>query len=401
MMRPSSILTPVDRLQKQLSRHCFWDEVEQRLYVDARRLFPKVGVLCLIGWDQMMMDNQPIPDYPSFLKPMHWPKQGDFNEWHRQIPRWVLESCALFPSHQLTLLHYAGKYPQVLELLDHAPMLAWRLVTAGLKEPEVVALLAGKRSQIAASVGWPGKADTVKFLTNLRLRWVDQEIAEQVETCLLDEDRLAALQDLPRINSMALSLASRFPELIGSTLHRALAQLPCRPMQCKRMVALLSDAYRLAEFLALPPSEVERIGQCRFLVEVSHIYRQWMQLAVSAYAEIDADLSVFQAQLGPEPKRLTQVQEGLALVELTEYAWMTDFNLHQVAHHRHQLLAWKDEEGVWGALVDVTLPTSPTNAPTTEDAPTALIRGEENSLAGPKQLATLHLWQAQQLKQTD
>ena len=261
MMKSPVLFTAADRMQQQLAKHCYWDEFEQVLYIDARKLFPKEGVVTILGWDNMMMNALPVPVYPAYFKIMSWSKHPQYADWRKQIPQWVQESCALFPTHQMTLLHYAGKYPQVLELLDHAPMLAWRLVKSSLQEPEIVALLSGKRTDIAKTVGWPGKAETVKFLTNLRLRLVNKEIAEQIETCLLDDQRLTALQNLPRINSMALSLAARFPELIGSKLHHALAQLPCRPMQCQSMIALLEDAYRVAECLGLGEQTVCAEGQ--------------------------------------------------------------------------------------------------------------------------------------------
>lgn len=408
MMKPSpAILTPAEKLQRQLPKHCFWDEVEQELYIDARRFFAKVGVVQVLGWDNMMLNAQPIPAYPIDFKVMNWPRQGAFVDWLKQIPQWVKESCGLFPSHQLKLLHYAGKYPQVLELLDHAPMLAWQLIKADLAEPEIVALLGGKRTQIAKSVGWPGKADTVKFLTNLRLRWVDQHIAQQVDLCLLDEQRLTALQDLPRINSMALSLAARFPELIGSQLHHALAKLPCRPMQCQSMVALLEDAYALAEYQQRPAMEVKKIGECRYLVEVTQLYQNWMDSHLKAeklhefaskYDNLDDKCSL---NLTEQPRLLTTEQEWLALSARQQHAWFIDFAVHQADANKN-LFAWQDEEGVWGALLEVKLPETPKALPALKQTHhLQKMRGLDNCLAGAKQLSFLHLWQAQQLKQTD
>jgi len=390
-----AILTPVDRIQQHLPKHCFWDDVEQLLYIDARKIFPKAGVVTIIGWDNMMLNAEPVPKYPSYFKIMLWPKQAQFADWIKQIPKWVQESCALFPSHQMTLLHYAGKYPQILELLDHAPMLAWRLVTSGLEEPEIVALMSGKRTQIAKSVGWPGKADTIKFLTNLRLRWVDQHIAEQIEVCLLDEERLSALQNLPRINSMALTLAARFPELIGSKLHHALAQLPCRPMQCQSMVALLEDAYRLAEYLKLPEAEIGKIGLCRYLVEVSELYQQWM-----AEQQTGCDVSEFESRLTGEPRLISSEQEWLCLSVLQQHAWYVDYEQHQ--QDTKHLYVWKDEKGVWAALIHTHLPDKQAEAKKMDKMHgIEKVRGLENCLAGAKQFSTLHLWQAQQFKQTD
>jgi len=391
------LVTPADRLQQQLAKHCFWDEVEQELYIDARKLFPKLGVVTILGWDNMVMNALPIPVYPPFFKLMGWANQSYFYDWRKQIPKWVQESCALFPSHQMTLLHYAGKYPQVLELLDHAPMMAWRLVTSGLEEPEVVALLSGKRTQIAATIGWPEKSETVKFLTNLRLRWVNKEIAEQVETCLLDEQRLTALQNLPRINSMALSLAARFPELIGSTLHHALAQLPCRPMQCQSMIALLEDGYRLADDLNLSGEVVDTLGRCRYLVEVTEIYQAWLVQAIDLH-ELDsqelAKVTECLNNLPETPQPLHNVAGWIALSEKQQHCWLTDEPFTR--SKGEQLVAWQDEDGLWGALVSSHVAEE---ANVTEPAiqhEVCRVRGLENSLPGAKQLSTLHLWQASQ-----
>ncbi|BCN94135.1 hypothetical protein THMIRHAM_19200 [Thiomicrorhabdus immobilis] len=404
-MKSPVLLTVTDRKQQQLAKFCYWDEFEQQLYIDARKLFPNEGVVTIIGWDNMMLNAQDIPDYPSYFKIMGWPNQPQFSDWRKQIPKWVQDSCALFPSHQMTLLHYAGKYPQVLELLDHAPMLAWRLITSRLEEPEIVALLSGKRSQIAATVGWPGKAETIKFLTNLRLRWVNNEIAEQIETCLLDEQRLSALQALPRINSMALSLAARFPELIGSKLHHALAQLPCRPMQCQSMVALLEDAYRAAEFLRLQENIVDKIGQCRYLVEVSELYQAWLDLAVNQarhekITQHAATQQHLQQRLTAEPQALHGLDDWIALSQIQQHIWLTEYDVNEQGADKGVLLAWKDEEGVWAALTYSHLPDSPQAIHKTMEMHSVLrVRGLENRLPGAKQLSTLHLWQASQLRQ--
>ncbi len=394
-----AILTPVDRLQQHLPKYCFWDEVEQVLYIDARKIFPKEGVVTILGWDNMMLNAEPIPEYPAYFKIMLWAKHSQFADWKKQIPAWVQDSCALFPSHQMQLLHYAGKYPQILELLDHAPMLAWRLVTSGMEEPEIVALMSGKRTQIAESVGWPGKADTVKFLTNLRLRWVDKNIAEQIEVCLLDEQRLTALQDLPRINSMALTLAARFPELIGSTLHHALAQLPCRPMQCQSMVSLLEDAYALAAYLQLAQEQVDRIGQCRYLVEVTKLYLTWMDTVFSSQTEVLQPTDAFQSSLKEQPQLVIVEDDWLRLAKIQQHAWFIDYAGHE--NHK-QLYVWEDEEGVWAALLHAHLPDNPQLSKQVEQLYSIeRVRGLENRLPGAKQLSTLHLWQAQQLKQGD
>ncbi|MBF6057790.1 MULTISPECIES: hypothetical protein [Thiomicrorhabdus] len=385
----NAISATIDLRQKQLARHCFWDEAEQCLWIDARKLFPKIGVVAVPGWDAMLMDSQPIPDYPPFFKVLAWANLSQLSSWRKQIPSWVQESCLLFPSHQLRLLHFAGKYPQILELLDHAPMLAWRLVSSRLSEADIVALLAGKRSQLAAQVGWPGKEETVKFLRNLRLRLVNPQIAEQIDVCLLDERRLHALQSLPRINSMALALAARFPEMIGCRLHHALAQLPCRPMQCQSMIALLEDAYCLAEQMQLPKEEVALIGTSRYLIDVEKLYRRWMELWLDQQTE-----GVSELHLSTEPKVIASKGEMLALSTLLQHAFWTDWPEENC--ETRILVAWRDEDGYWGAWIEPHLQTGGA------EPQIIRIRGEDNCLAQAKQLSTLHLWLTSRLpRQTD
>jgi hypothetical protein len=404
MHKPATTLTPVEKRQQQLPKFCFWDEVDQLLYIDARKLFPSIGVVTILGWDAMMLDGKAIPDYPPQFKVANWPKLGDFADWKKQIPKWVLESCALFPDHQMTLLHYAGKYPQVLELLDHAPVLAWRLIKSNLEEPEIVALLSGKRTQIVEQVGWPGKAETVKFLTNLRLRWLDARIYELVETCILDESRLQALQQLPRINSMALTLAARFPELIGSQLHQALAQLPCRPMQCQSMVALLEDAYRLAEYMGLTEDEVAKVGQSRYLSEVTELYQGWLasELTTSLEAtEPTSDASVdaiFNAEAYFDEclnsvvdmdttqtfVRITSRRDCLLLSQYQQHAWLVDFD---EADCSQQLIVWLAEDLCWAARLTKN---------TEGEWQVTRVRGKDTVLADAEALTQLELWSATQ-----
>ncbi|MDG6777185.1 hypothetical protein QCB44_00550 [Thiomicrorhabdus sp. zzn3] len=374
--------------QQKLAKQCYWDEVEQTLWIDARTLYPEAGVVQVMGWDRMMLDSEPIPSYPEEWMIFQWSSYSQLAYWRKQIPKWVQDSCALFPSHQLTLVHYCGKYPQLLELLDHAPLLAWRLVASELEEPEIVALLSGKRVDMVTQVGWPGKDETVKFLRNLRLRWVNQEIAEQVEVCLLDDKRLQALQNLPRINSMALSLAARFPELIGCRLHRALAQLPCRPMQCQSMVALLEDAYRLAEHLGLPEQEVARIGDSRYLVEVEQLYQSWLNTELEEALQGDEEsMPGLMEQLQRSHKafmRLTQFEQWVQLSMHQQHAWLTDFTTDTDTEGAPMLIAWIKENEVWAALIERG----------GGEAKIARVRGEENRLPDAAVLADLHLWQA-------
>ncbi|GKT12710.1 MAG: hypothetical protein ISEC1_P1690 [Thiomicrorhabdus sp.] len=393
-------LTAEELKQKQLAQHCYWDESEQTLWIDCRKLVHELGVVEVPSWDALTMSSIAIPNYPSQLKVLAWSNYSQISYWRKQIPQWVQDSCALFPTHQLKLLHYAGKYPQVLELLDHAPMLAWRLMATSLEEPEIVALMSGKRQDIVTQVGWPGKHETVKFLRNLRLRMVNEKIAEQVEICLMDDKRLTALQSLPRINSMALSLAAYFPELIGSGLHLALAQLPCRPMQCQSMVALLEDAYTLAEWLKLETIEVDKIGHCRYLVEVTDLYQKWLAMGPKVFAMknagsikeiIETSYLALKLRLSSELTVLNDWQDWIRLSNLQEHAWWTSEMLEE-----HSLLAWQDADGLWGVLIQ-TQPKDDLSAA----HKIIRVRGEENVLPGAKQLSDLHLWLANSLPKSD
>lgn len=327
-------------LKHFLANKLFWDSEQQVLWLDARKVLPKVGVLCLVNWDQMMLSADPIPAYPPGLDILNWSIHSDLRFWLQQIPAWVVESCRLFPSDQLTLLHYAGRYPQMLELLDHSPMLAWQLIKAPLTEVQRVKLFQAKRTEMVAQLGWPGKTETVKFLRNLRLRAVNSDLLQHVEICLLDEKRLDALQTLPRINSMALSLAARFPELIGRRLHQSLARLPCRPMQCQAMIALLEDVYRLAEAIG-DQNITQKIGECRYLVEVEQLYQAWLH----DYC-VPADIPGL--VLTEQPRQLTAETEWRALSCLQNQAWWLDYGLANV-----ELWAWMLEQQPLGLLMEV------------------------------------------------
>ena len=380
--------TELPRAQQFLAKHCYWDEEVQTLWIDARKLYPEIGVVEVMGWDRMMFDSKEIPDYPNDWAVLQWSNYSQFSNWRKQVPPWVLDSCALFPSHQLKLLHFCGKYPQLLELLDHAPLLAWRLVSSQLDEPEVVALLSGKRVDIIKQVGWPGKQSTVKFLRNLRLRWVNAEIAEQVETCLLDDKRMQALQDLPRINSMALSLAARFPHLIGCQLHRSLAQLPCRPMQCKSMVALLDDVYRLGEAHAFPQAEIDRIGECRYLSEVTEIYQGWLNTAVEVALQDEersmGSLANRLANSENDFEELIEVNDWVQLSVLQQHAWLIDYPENAQAC-QIKLIAWSCQAHIWAAMLALTADNQ---------WEITRLRGQENVLGDAKSWSNLHMWQA-------
>lgn len=375
--QPSPRPTRHQNWQQRLAQHCYWDEEDQQLWLDCRKLAPEYGVFSVPSWDRMMLSSEPIPEYPTDLTLLNWSNYSQLASWKKQIPAWVRDSCALFPSHQLKLLHYVGRYPQLLELLDHSPILAWRLMTSKLTESEIVALLSDKRSHLVEQVGWPGKNETFRFLRKLRLRQVDQQIADQVDVCLLDDKRLTALQELPRVNSMALSLAARFPEMIGCRLHLSLASMPCRPMQCQSMVALLEDAYRLAEYLKLPDETVAQIGHFRYLVEVEKLYRQWVDLTVE-----QGETAVL--ALSETPTQLTDKADWYALSRLQGHAWLTDWTTEEGT--QKTLYAYQSKQGVVGFLYE---PNS---------GKILRVRQEENHLPSSEQLSQIHLWQAAQIK---
>lgn len=363
-----------DLMLKRIMQNCFWDEEEQRLWVDCRKILPEHGVLAIPSWDKMMLSSDSIPEYPrhfSLLAPSAHPQ---LSAWQKQIPIWVKESCALFPSYQLKLLHYVGRYPQLLELLDHSPVLAWRLVSSHLSESDIVSMLNDKRTQLVEQVGWPGKVETFRFLRKLRLRQVNEQIAEQVDVCLLDEKRLDALQALPRVNSMALSLAARFPDMIGCRLHLALASMPCRPMQCQSMVALLEDAYRLADYLQLPKQEVDKIANTRYLVEVEQLYQSWLKMIIE-------DNELPQLVLSETPMKLVSKGEWLALSEQQGHAWFVDWQ--PVQNHQEMnltLYAYTLEDEVVGFLFDE------------QNKEVVCVRQLQNALPTSEQLSRIHLW---------
>jgi hypothetical protein len=353
-----------------LAQKLFWDNEQQLLWLDARKVLPQIGVLALPSWDQMMLSAEPIPAYPAGLDILNWSVHSDMRFWLQQMPSWVVESCRLFPTHQLSLLHYAGRYPQMLELLDHSPMLAWQLVKAPLSEAQRVALFMGKRTNMVAQLGWPGKIETVKFLRNLRLRAVNADLLQQVEICLLDEKRLDALQTLPRINSMALSLAARFPELIGRRLHQSLARLPCRPMQCQAMIALLEDVYRLAE--AIGDQDVtQKIGDCRYLVEVEQLYQAWLQQAYESF-------NLAGLLLGERPTQIIDKKDWYALSQLQNQAWWLDYDKPNI-----ELWAWMFEQQVVGVLIQRG-----------QGAKWLRLRQGNNQLACAELMAQVELWLA-------
>lgn len=362
------------RLARHMIQHSHWDEESQVLWLDYRKLLPKLDVVAIKSWDAMMLSAEPIPNYASEVNPLNWQAAPAVKSWLKQIPQWIVESCMLFPSQQMRLLHFCGRYPQMIELLDHSPILAWRLVASALSEAEIVALLADKRTQQVEQIGWPGKAETVKFLRNLRLRQVNDEINQQIEVCVLDDQRLNALQALPRVNSMALSLAARFPEMIGCRLHHALAAMPCRPMQCQSMIALLEDAYRLASFMALEAAEVQKIADSRYLIEVEQLYQAWLKQALAN--EQRPDLVNFSpVSLGKTPQKMTRSGDWIALSAQQKHAWFTDLD------EKHALFAFQSSEESVVFLLD-------------EQRKLVRVRQNGNLLPSAEALSQIHLWLA-------
>jgi len=367
----------IDIRQKMLAKQCLWDQEAQVLWVDARKLYPHLGVQQLMCWDNLLFSKGEIPDYPKDWQIMQWANLTSIASWRKQIPMWVQESVGLFSSHQLKLLHYVSRYPQLLELLDHAPMLAWRLMDSGLSENEIVALLSQKRTEITERAGWPGKVETVQFLTNLRLRFVNPMIAEQVEICINDASRLQAMQSLPRINSMALSLAARFPEMIGCRLHQSLASMPCRPMQCQSMIALLEDIYRLAEYQGWCEKALQQVSDCRYLVEVEKIY--FAALATLKKQNVHLILH-------DKPTLLEHESEWLGLSLLLKHYWLSDLGKGS------ELYSFKEDEITVGFLWH------------TQTKKIERIRCAKannfNQLPDAKILSKIHLWEVSQTNRT-
>lgn len=384
-MKPLPIpenLQPKEKLlASQAAQNSYWDAGSQCLWVDFRKLRPELEVQAVMSWDAMMMSHLPIPHYPSVLNPLAWPNIKAVADWKKQIPAWIQESCLLFPTGQMRLLHFCGRYPQMIELLDHSPMLAWRLIESDLSETEIVTLLSDKRTTQVKKLGWQGKPETVQFLRNLRLRQVNADIAEQIDVCLLDDARLDALQALPRINSMALSLAARFPEMIGCRLHQALAAMPCRPMQCRSMVALLEDAYALAKSLALPPAQVQKIADARYLVEVETLYRTWLQQGLAKFDNNALNLpGLVNLAQDNDPYELTEEADWLTISQRQQHAWWLHWEAFKNAEISLYIFSRSALEVAF--LVDKN----------THEI--LKVRQTGNQLPSAEHLSVIHLWQA-------
>jgi len=369
------------RLLTHMVHHSYWEAESQTLWCDFRKIVPKLGVQSVMSWDEMMVSSMPIPVYHPYLNPLAWPKNQALSDWQKQIPNWVKESCLLFPTHQMQLLHYCGRYPQMLTLLDEAPMLAWQLVKSPLTEPEIVALLAHKRIDQVVQIGWPGKRETLKFIHKLRLRKVTPDLLEQVEVCVLDADRSLALEALPRINSMALSLAAKFPKMIGCQLHQTLAAMPCRPMQCNAMVALLEDAYAMAQYFNLPQKEIDKIGKQRYLVEVEALMANWLQ----KYAQIPKNIQNLPGlgdfKLGKKPQKIEEQALWWQLSWLQNHLWL----IYWSAFEAGEVVLWAYQDKLDEVVTFVEV---------VQTHELLCVRQGKNQLPTAEQLSYIHLWQA-------
>lgn len=364
------------RLSSHMAHHSYWEADAQILWCDFRKIYPKLGIQSVKSWDTMLMSQDPIPSYHHHLNPLEWPKTNALSAWQKQIPVWVKESCLLFPSHQMKLLHYCGRYPQMLTLLDEAPILAWQLVKSSLTESEIVLLLSKKRIYQVEKIGWPAKSETLKLIPKLRLRKVTPELVAQVEVCVLDENRSLALQALPRINSMALSLAARFPKMIGCKLHQTLAAMPCRPMQCQAMIALLEDAYSMANYFNLSATETNKIGQQRYLIEVEQLMNSWMQ----ENAQKCPGLGNFKRN--NQPQLVTDKEDWWWLSWHHNHLWMTCWDDYQAG--KVALWVFEDDAGESGLIGFV-------EALDTNEI--VCVRQAQNQLPTAEQLSRIHLWQ--------
>ncbi len=263
-------------LQRLLVRYALWDEVGQQLIVELTPFHPKLGLVAIPSWEQMLtLSEKPmLPNWPL----LHWPEQPAVVAWRKAIPTWVVDTLRRLPQrHQLLLLWLCARYPQMLEMLDKTPVMAWRIAAKGVPENELKRYFPEPRAKLAARLGWPERRETIRFLNRLRLRKMDEPMLQQVDACLSQPEVLSRACHLPRINSMALTLSAHFPQLIDTPLHHSLARQPCQPQQCQALHACLADALKLATWLDKP---LDPIAQCRFMVEIEDLYQKWLEEAL-------------------------------------------------------------------------------------------------------------------------
>lgn len=268
-------------LQRLLARHALWDEDGQQLIVELTSFHPKLGFIAIPNWEQMLtLGTKPqLPNWPL----LHWPELPAIVAWRACIPDWVVETLRRLPQrYQLELLWLCARYPQMLEMLDKTPVMAWRIAAKKVPENELKQYFPEPRAKLAARLGWPEQHDTIRFLNRLRLRKMDEPMLQQVDACLSQPDVLRRACHLPRINSMALTLSAHFPQLIDTPLHHSLSRQPCQPQQCRALHACLDDALKLAAWLDKP---LEAIANCRFMVEIEDLYQKWLIQALEQPSE--------------------------------------------------------------------------------------------------------------------
>ena len=263
-------------LQRLLARHALWDAEGQQLIVELSPFHPQLGFVPIPSWEQMLtLSAKPqLPNWPL----LHWPELPAVAAWRACIPDWVAETLRRLPQrYQLQLLWLCARHPQMLEMLDKTPIMAWRIAAHHVPENELKQYFPEPRAKLAARLGWPERHETIRFLNRLRLRKMDEPILQQVERCLRQPEVLTRACQLPRINSMALTLSAHFPQLIDTPLHHSLARQPCQPQQCRVLHACLDDALKLADWLDQP---FEAIAKCRFMVEIEDLYQKWLTQAL-------------------------------------------------------------------------------------------------------------------------
>jgi len=174
---------------------------------------------------------------------------------------------------------------------------------------------------------------------------------------------------------MALSLAARFPELIGSPLHQTLAQLPCRPMQCQSMIALLEDAFQLADFMQ-QQAATKTIGQCRYLNEVEALYQSWITQTIQSQQPSVAPLT-----RSKTPQPVSVPAQVLQLSQQQQHAWFAEIQPQDA------LYAWQ--------MVDTDNETSLIAVHLIQQAEhwqLKKVRVNQNQLPTPQQLSQILLW---------
>lgn len=263
-----------------LIRHALWDAEGRTLWFDLSPFDARLEPVGIPSWDQWLTWQDAEPELPQWPL-LHWPDTPALTQWKRTLPDWVIETLMHLPGQQqLRLLYLCARHPQMLELLDRMPLLAWRIATHPIDENRLRQLFPQPRTRLAQSVGWPARREAIAFLQKLRLRQVTPQLLQHVEHCLNQTETLAATCQLSRINSMALTLAARFPSLIASPLHQSLARQPCQPRQCERLQAVLEDTLTVCHFLQ---EDEALIGRQRFMIDVEALYARWFQTALTQW----------------------------------------------------------------------------------------------------------------------